>query len=80
MLDFDSDDDPLDLDNEEAYAKAVAEVKKESKEGRKPLSICVSPPFASVTKGHAYYYVKFPKPGKLFILKPDWYFNLPQEA
>ena len=73
MLDFDSDDDPLDLDNEEAYAKAVAEVKKESKEGRKPLSICVSPPFASVTKGHAYYYVTFPKPGKLFILKPDWY-------
>ena len=73
MLDFDNDDDPLDLDNEEAYAKAVAEVKKESKTGKNPLSICVSPAFACVANGFAYYYVTFPKPGKFFILKPDWY-------
>ena len=32
-LDFDSDDDPCDLEDEETYAKAVAEVKNESKQG-----------------------------------------------
>ena len=63
----------MDLDNEEAYAKAVAEVKKESKTGKNPLSICVSPAFVCVANGHAYYYITFPKPGKLFILKPEWY-------
>ena len=72
-LDFDSDDDPCDLEDEEKYAKAVAEVKKESKQGKKPLLICVSPPFTCITNGYAYYYITFPKAGKLFILKPEWY-------
>ena len=56
-LDFDSDSDPCDLEDEEAYAKAAAEVKKESKQGKKPLPICVSPPFNCITNGYAYYYI-----------------------
>ena len=48
-------------------------MKKESKQGKKPLTICVSPPFNCITNGYAYYYITFPKPGKLFILKPEWY-------
>ena len=72
-LDFDSDDDPLDLDNEEAYAQALAEVKEQSKNENKPLMISVSLPFTCVSNGYAYYYITFPKPGKLFLLKEDWY-------
>ncbi len=74
-VDFDSDDDPLDMDNEEAYAKALAEVKKESKQEKKPLMICISSDFVCVTNEYVYYYITFPKPGKLFLVKPEWYKN-----
>ena len=73
VIEFDSDDDSLGLDDEEEYAHLLEQVKQESKRDIKPLLISVSPPFANVTNGFAYYLITFPKAGKLFLLKPEFY-------
>ena len=73
VTEFDSDDNSLDLDDEEEYAQLLEQVKKESKRDFKPLMISVSPPFVNVANGFAYYLITFPKAGKLFLLKPEFY-------
>lgn len=73
VLEFDSDDGSLDLDDEEGYAQLLEQVKQESKHDIKLLLIGVSPPFVNVANGFAYYLITFPKAGKLFLLKPEFY-------
>ena len=73
VMEFDSDDNSLDLDDKEEYAQLLEQVKKESKRDFKPLMISVSPPFVNVANGFAYYLITFPKAGKLFLLKPEFY-------
>ena len=72
VIEFDSDDDSLDLDDEEEYAQLLEQVKQESKRDIKPLLISVSPPFANVANRFAYYLITFPKAGKLCLLKPEF--------
>ena len=54
VMEFDSDDNSLDLDDKEEYAELSEQVKKESKRDIKPLLIFVSPPFVNVANLFAY--------------------------
>ena len=73
VYDCDSDDSSLELDDEEEYEKLLEQVKEESKRDIKPLIICVSPGLLNVANGCVYHVVTFPKAGKLFLLKEQYY-------
>ena len=66
----DSDEDSLDLDNDEGLVESLAVARKESRVKR-PLSISVSGSFANVADGLKYSVVIFPKPGKTFYNKAE---------
>ena len=73
VYDCNSDDSSFKLDDEEEYEKLLEQVKTESKRDIKPLIICVSPGILNVANECVYHVVTFPKAGKLFLLKEQYY-------